>query len=133
MKKVRKSKQRTSYSVLWSIENYQANYTLCVPKILKLDKLAVFILIQYFKVKNGLDDIMFLKEPKILKSKRPHDQKIEREVFNKCNQKFNFLTNRIATTWNKLPSKVIEAQSLNSFKARLAKHMSSHYLKNQQY
>ena len=43
-------------------------------------------LIQYFKIKNGLGDIRFLKEPKILKSKRSHDQKIEREVFNKCNQ-----------------------------------------------
>ena len=39
-------------------------------------------LIHYYKIKNGLDDIRFLKEPKILKSRKPHDQKIEREFFN---------------------------------------------------
>ena len=33
-------------------------------------------LIQYFKIKNGHDDIRLLKEPKLQKSKRPHDQKI---------------------------------------------------------
>ena len=90
-------------------------------------------LIQYFKIKNGHDDIRLLKEPKVQKSKRPHDQKIEREAFNKCNQRFNFLTNRIAGTWNNLPSKAVEAQSLNSFKARIDKHMSNDYFKNQQY
>ena len=90
-------------------------------------------LIQYFKIKNGHDDIRLLKEPKLQKSKRPHDQKIEREAFNKCNQRFNFLTNRIAGTWNNLPSKAVEAQSLNGFKARIDKHMSSKYFKNQQY
>ena len=86
-------------------------------------------LIQYFRIKNGHDDIRLLKEPKLQKSKRPHDQKIEREAFNKCNQRFNFLTNRIAGTWNNLPSKAVEAQSLNGFKARIDKHMTSKYFK----
>ena len=29
-------------------------------------------LIQYYKIKNGLDSINFIKQAKILKSKRPH-------------------------------------------------------------
>ena len=48
------------------------------------------IVFNILKSKNGHDDIRLLKEPKLQKSKRPHDQKIEREAFNKCNQIFNF-------------------------------------------
>ena len=87
-------------------------------------------LIQYYKINNGLDDIKFIKKTKILKSKRPHSLKIEREAFNNCKYRHNFLTNRISTTWNRLPSKVVEAKSLNSFKASLDAHMSSEYFKN---
>ena len=79
-------------------------------------------LIQYFKSKNGQDNIRPLKESKILKEEKLDYQKIEREAYNKCNQRFDFLTNRITTTWNNLPPKAIGAQSLNSFKARLDKH-----------
>ncbi len=61
------------------------------------------------------------------------DQKIEREAFNKCNQRFNFLKNRIAGTWNNLPSKAVEAQSLNIFKSRIDNNFSNDYFKNQQY
>ena len=89
-------------------------------------------LIQYFKIKNGYDDIKLAKEPKQLKSKRPHSQKIEREVYKKCKQRHNFLTNRIVTIWNNLPAKAVEAPSLNSFKAKVDKHMSSQYYKQQQ-
>ena len=89
-------------------------------------------LIQYYKIKNGLDSINFIKQAKILKSKRPHSQKIDREAFNNCTYRHNFLTNRISTNWNRLPSKVVESKSLNSFKASLDGHMSSEYFKNLQ-
>ena len=39
-------------------------------------------------------------------------------------------SNRLATTWNNLLSKAVEAQSFKSFKARKDKHMSSHITKS---
>ena len=38
----------------------------------------------------------------------------------------NFLTERAANTWNRLPPEVVEAPSLNSFKARIDKLWKKH-------
>ncbi|RNA33899.1 hypothetical protein BpHYR1_024478 [Brachionus plicatilis] len=40
-------------------------------------------------------------------------------VFKRCNARHKFLINRIVTLWNSLPNSVIEAETLNKFKARL--------------
>ena len=86
-------------------------------------------LIQYYKIRNGFDDIKFIQEAKTFSSSRPHGQKIQREKFDKCSFRHKFLFNRIATTWNNLPSKIVESRSVNSFKANLDKHMSSETFK----
>ena len=41
--------------------------------------------------------------------------------------RFNFLTNRVTTIWNKLPTDVVNAPSLNSFKAKLDVWMKANY------
>ena len=88
-------------------------------------------LIQYYKIRNGLDDIKFIKEPRTLGSSRPHGQKIAREKFDKCSFRHKFLFNRIATIWNNLPSSIVESRSINSFKANLDNYyISSGALKN---
>ena len=86
------------WNALKKLETFQRKVTRCVTDLNGLDyaqrlealKLTTIKdrrirgdLIQYFKIKNGHDDIRLLKEPKLQKSKRPHDQKIEREAFNK--------------------------------------------------
>jgi hypothetical protein len=65
-----------------------------------------------------------------------HDLQLERQIFTSknCNsfslftsQSHNFLTNRVTTNWNHLPSKVVEAtdkkllKNTNSFKNLLDK------------
>ena len=47
------------------------------------------------------------------------------ELCEDCNTIYLFLTNKIATTWNTLPSYVVEIISVESFKARLDKHVQS--------
>ena len=54
---------------------------------------------------------------------------IRREVVISCAQRYNFFGNRTANMWNDLPSQVISATSLNSFKAQL----DSHYTANEKY
>ena len=41
-------------------------------------------LIQYYKIRNGLDDIKFIQVAKTLSSSRPHAQIIQREKFENC-------------------------------------------------
>ena len=38
-------------------------------------------------------------------------------------QRMNFLNNRVASSWNNLASTTVNAPTLNSFKARLDKHL----------
>ena len=64
---------------------------------------------------------------------RKHTHQIVRELCKDCNTRNRFLTNRIATTWNTLPSHVVEAISVNSFKARLDKHMAEGLLRRSMY
>lgn len=61
-------------------------------------------------------------------SERPHNKKVIREKCFSSSIRRGFLTNRDATLelcWNNLPEKVINAKSLNSFKARLDDHFDS--------
>ena len=89
-------------------------------------------LIQLFKVIKGFEevDIGIKRRGNI---GRKHTHQIVRELCKDCNTRNRFLTNRIATTWNTLPSHVVEAISVNSFKARLDKHMADGLLRRSIY
>ena len=41
------------------------------------------------------------------------------KIFFKANARQNYFINRVVNTWNKLPSSIVNAPSLNSFKAML--------------
>ena len=59
------------------------------------------------------------------KSRCNNGYKIKRERYKySCRQ--NYYGNRIANSWNALPSKVVQAPSLNSFKARIDKHWNEY-------
>jgi hypothetical protein len=50
---------------------------------------------------------------------RSHTKTIHRDKSGHCRPRFNFFTNRVASMWNKLPDDVVNAKSLNSFKAKI--------------
>ena len=85
-------------------------------------------LIQMFKIINGIEKVNWIKhiEFKRRQLRDHHDKKYNREIITKsmrdCTARHNFFTNRIAKAWNELPENVIEAKSVNSFKARLDKY-----------
>ena len=85
-------------------------------------------LIQFYKLLNGQDEIELLNDVKFRSDKynlRGHSKRVTRELVKKCSIRQNFLTNRVANDWNNLPQHVIEAKSLNSFKAKLDKWFES--------
>ena len=55
---------------------------------------------------------------------RGHHLKLKKPAASKDIGKF-FFTRRVVETWNSLPSKVVEAPSVNSFKNRIDRHWSS--------
>ena len=50
---------------------------------------------------------------------RRHSKTLRRELVKNCPFRFNFLVNRVANVWNKLPEEVISANTMNSFKSKL--------------
>ena len=44
----------------------------------------------------------------------------------RLNIRKNVFSNRVVDTWNNLPSSVVEAPSVNSFKSRLNRHWTNH-------
>ena len=90
-------------------------------------------LIQIFKIVKGLEEVDL--GVKIGRS-RPglsHIHQIERENCGKCPLRSDFLPNRTATTWNLLPSQVVNAEKVNGFKARLDSHIKSGLLRRSVY
>ena len=81
-----------------------------------------------FKIINGIEKLNWIKhiEFKSRKLSDHHDKKYNTEIITKsmriCTARHNFFTNRIAKAWNELPVDVIEAKSVNSFKARPDKY-----------
>jgi hypothetical protein len=87
-------------------------------------------LIQYYKISHGLDKVQWefyeSTEKGHSHNLRGHNRKIIREK-TKNTRRHNFFVNRISGIWNQLPSKVVEAKSMNSFKAGLDKWLSKNY------
>ena len=88
-------------------------------------------LIYMFKIVKGIDHIDLRRSLEFNDSKtRGHEYRFSREKFSakRANDysrfvtiRHNFFLNRIASLWNSLPSQVVSAQSLNSYKARIDK------------
>ena len=120
-----------------SIERVQMRATKLVPalkdlsyearlKELKLPTLAHRRLrgdmIQTFKLVKGLDDCPLENFFTIAHyNKRGHSHKLEKP---RCSLTFtlNQFSYRVINVWNSLPQHVVDAETLNSFKARLDKH-----------
>ena len=80
-------------------------------------------LIQTYKILNGIEKIELCVEPVFREEAitRGHKQRYSREVCaNETRQ--NFLTNRIANEWNRLPEEVVSSKTTDEFKARLDRH-----------
>ena len=76
-------------------------------------------LIQSYKLEQGLETVMWhhpLVTGPVIGGKRGN---IRREIVSSCAQRHNFFTNRVAKPWNQLPDNIVNAPSINSFKAGL--------------
>jgi hypothetical protein len=85
-------------------------------------------LIQFYKYVNKKEEISFVEDIKFSEAEslegpagglRKDGLTYRKELVKNCLQRENFLTNRVADNWNKLPVEVKNAKSLNSFKARI--------------
>ena len=90
-------------------------------------------LIQIFKIFRGLEEVDIGVHIGRNNSGRSHAYQIERENCKDCNMRGKFLPNRTATTWNLLPPHVVNAISVNSFKAKLDALMASGKLRRSVY
>ncbi|XP_065679099.1 uncharacterized protein LOC101234374 [Hydra vulgaris] len=96
-------------------------------------------LIQAYKIINNID-IVSWSEPHVLRvgqsnkiKTRGHHLKTTREYVKNCEQRHQFFTNRIVNHWNALPSEVVCASSVNSFKAKLDAEISNNPHKYREY
>ena len=76
-------------------------------------------LIQLYKICNGLEEVDLGMNIGRENIGRSHTHQISRENCKLCNMRGRFLPNRTATTWNLLPPNVVNAKTVNIFKARL--------------
>jgi len=81
-------------------------------------------LIQMFKIINNFEKVNLVNDVVLNNGNRnynlrSHNRTIYREKMKYFQPRFNFLTNRVTTIWNKLPTEIVNAQSVNSFKAKL--------------
>ena len=84
-------------------------------------------MIQIYKIMKGVETVGINMEPdKSYKNiERRHRHQISRDKFVNTPMRDGFLPNRSATTWNLLPPEIAEAETVNSFKARIDRHMKS--------
>ena len=85
-------------------------------------------LIQTFKVLKGYEKVDFnvpielapsLNQAGPAGNLRGHKLRIEKELVKNCEQRKQFLLNRVQDAWNNLPNNFVQAPSVNSFKAKL--------------
>jgi ribonuclease P/MRP protein subunit RPP40 len=90
-------------------------------------------LIQIFKLVYGLEvvDIGIKKWENV--TQRSHTHQLVREICKENMGRYRFLTNRTATTWNLQSTTVVNAKSVNSFKAALDDHMTAGRLRRSVY
>ena len=83
-------------------------------------------LLQIYKIMRGFERVELDMDTRGIEGGgRRHNKQIVRERHVNTPMRDNFLLNRNATTWNMLPSEIAEADTVNQFKARIDKHMTS--------
>jgi hypothetical protein len=80
-------------------------------------------LIQFFKIVHGIDHVNWQVEPRIGHPRGGEKGKYILENVKDCQMRKEFFTSRAAEAWNQLPDMVVEALTVNSFKARLDEHL----------
>ena len=87
-------------------------------------------MIETYKIINGLYDRTSAPVlDRAQRSSRGHQFKLFQRRTNRLDIRKNFFTNRIVGLWNALPTEVVNANSLNSFKNRLDKSWRNHPMK----
>ena len=82
-------------------------------------------MIQLYKIFNGIDKLETSKTIAVQQNQtRGHRFKYQKKITKQVHRE-NFFFNRSANLWNNLPSEVVNAETVNSFKAGLECWMSS--------
>ena len=92
-------------------------------------------LIQIYKIFKNIDNVN-INIGSVIQNRyhtRSHNYQIERDPFVNCPMRNNYLPNRSATTWNILPYDIVNAKSVNVFKAKLDEHLKSNRWRNSIY
>ena len=90
-------------------------------------------LIQIFKIVKGLEEVDLGVKIGRDRPGLSHTHQIVRDNCGKYPLRSDFLPNRTATTWNLLPSRVVNVEKVNGFKARLDSHIESGLLRRSVY
>ena len=88
-------------------------------------------MIQVFKIANNYYDTITTKSLFNFSNNtrlRGHNLKIIKQTVNKSKYA-NFFTNRVVNTWNKLPSHIVNAKSINEFKNLFDEHNKEYQYK----
>ena len=120
--------QRRATKLVIEIRHMEYEERLRVPGLTNLDdRRKRGDMIQIYKIVNGIEEVeinMGTENNRGDANNRRHGHQILREK-NYTPMRNNSLPNRNATTWNILPSEVVEADTVNIFKERIDKHMKS--------
>ncbi len=81
-------------------------------------------LIEQYKILHGHDLVKWHHQPSVVPARANHRERLGKELVKSCQQRRYFFCNRVASDWNALPNEVVEANSLDVFKARLDAHLS---------
>ncbi|CAF1128689.1 unnamed protein product [Brachionus calyciflorus] len=81
-----------------------------------------------YKIIKGVEKIKLINGVNFAKSlslniRRSNNLRLVREINNRSSGRFNFLTNRIVSTWNNLSNGCVSASSVNNFKAYIDKEV----------
>ena len=122
-----------------SLERVQRRFTRMLPGMgglgyeERLKKLGLFSLerrrlrgdmIEVYKIMKGMDRVNSERLlPRLDTNTRGHHLRVRGERYN-LEVRRRFFTQRVVGVWNALPSRVVEAGMLDSFKMQLDRHMS---------
>ena len=92
-------------------------------------------LVQIYKIFKGAEDVDIGMGSVNQRENngRHHRYQITRDRQGNVPMRNGFLPNRNATTWNMLPSEIVEADNVNVFKTRIDRHMKSDSLRRSVY
>ena len=126
--------QRRATKLIPKIRNWSYSERLAVLGLTTLeDRRTRGDLIQLFKIKNGFNNVNWVRSPTLCSSLsqsgpvqgiRGHKRRISGQIATRCAQREHFFSNRVVNEWNNLPNKVISASSVNQFKNKYDKFKS---------